>query len=173
MSDDVRIVYRKYDGSLHWNMIMKRLGEDEHGVWTGADSSTAWHKGDGPPVVVGHPHVMLFPRDTWWTASFNSQPAMTEIYCDISTPVRWPDPHEVTMVDLDLDVVRRRADGQVVLLDEDEFAEDQVKYGYPDDVIRASLEAAEWLMVALADGTEPFASAYLSYLAMVEDPPVA
>ena len=167
MGEDVRIVYRKYDGSLHWNMTMKRLGEDEHGVWTGADASVTWRKGDGPPVLVGHANVTLFPREAWWTASFNAEPARTEIYCDISTPVRWPDPHEVTMVDLDLDVVRRR-DGLVALLDEDEFAEHQVKYGYPDEVIRHSLEAAEWLRVALGNGTEPFASVFRSYLAMVD-----
>jgi len=149
MGEDVRIVYRKYDGSLHWNMTMKRLGEDEHGVWTGADASVTWRKGDGPPVLVGHANVTLFPREAWWTASFNAEPARTEIYCDISTPVRWPDPHEVTMVDLDLDVVRRRD-------------------GYPDEVIRHSLEAAEWLRVALGNGTEPFASVFRSYLAMVD-----
>jgi protein associated with RNAse G/E len=169
MGDDVRIVYRKYDGSLHWNMTMTWLGEDEHGVWTGADASVTWRRGDGPPVAVGHPHVLLFPRNTWWTASFNAEPARTEIYCDISSPVEWPNPREVTMVDLDLDVVRRR-DGQVMLLDEDEFAEHQVKYGYPAEVIAASLDAANWLQVALADGTEPFASVYLSYLALVESP---
>ncbi len=168
MGDDVRVVYRKYDGSLHWNMTMKWLGEDEHGVWTGADASNTWRKGDGPPTVVGHGHILLFPRNSWWTASFNSEPARTEIYCDISTPVEWPNPREVTMIDLDLDVVRRR-DGLVALLDEDEFAEHQVKYRYPAEVIRASISAAEWLQVALGDGTEPFASVYRTYLALIDE----
>jgi uncharacterized protein len=167
MSDDVRVAYTKYDGSLHWNMTMTWLGEDEYGVWTGAGPANTWRRGDGAPTEVGHSHVLLFPRDVWWTASFNTEPARTEIYCDISSPVRWLTPREVTMVDLDLDVVRRR-DGEVVLLDEDEFAEHQVKYHYPDDVIAASLESAAWLQVALADGTEPFATVYRSYLAMVE-----
>jgi uncharacterized protein len=168
MADDVRIVYRKYDGSLHWNMTMRWLGEDEHGIWTGGGAQSSWRKGEGPPVIVGHKHVLLFPRGTWWTASFNAEPARTEVYCDISTPVRWPSPREVTMVDLDLDVVRRR-DGHVELVDEDEFAEHQVKYGYPRDVIEASTAAAVWLQGALADGTEPFARVYRSYLALVGD----
>jgi protein associated with RNAse G/E len=168
MLQDVRVVYTKYDGSLHWNMTMKWLGEDEHGVWTGADAANTWRRGDGAPTAVGYTNVLLFPRNSWWTASFNAEPARTEIYCDIASPVRWPNPREVTMVDLDLDVVRRR-DGGVVLLDEDEFAEHQVKYGYPEDVIAASLDAAAWLQVALADGTEPFARVYRSYLALAAD----
>ncbi len=166
MGEDVRIVYRKYDGSLHWHMTMIWLGEDEHGVWTGAHAPNEWRKGDDPPVLSEHAQVMLFPHDAWWTASFNADPARTEIYCDITTPVRWPSPGEVTMIDLDLDVCRRR-DGEVVLLDEDEFAEHQVRYGYPADVIAESERAAAWLQVALSDGREPFAEVYRSYLTLL------
>jgi protein associated with RNAse G/E len=168
MDSDVRVVYRKYDGSLHWNMTMTWLGEDEYGVWTGAGADNTWRKGYEPPVVVGHGQVLLLPRDSWWTASFNLEPARTEIYCDISSPVQWLSPREVTMVDLDLDVCRRQ-DGLVVLLDEDEFAEHQVKYGYPAEVIKASIDAAAWLQVALGDGTEPFATVYRSYLARLDE----
>jgi protein associated with RNAse G/E len=166
MGEDVRIVYRKYDGSLHWHMTMKWLAEDEHGVWTGASANNTWRKGDGPLLTIEHPQVMLFPRDEWWTASFNANPTRTEVYCDVTTPVDWPSPHEVTMIDLDLDVCRR-LDGAVVVLDEDEFAEHQVRYGYPADVIAESRRAATWLKAALADGTEPFATVFRSYLALL------
>lgn len=166
MGEEVRIVYRKYDGSLHWHLTMTRLGEDEYGVWTGAGPHNIARRGDGPLVTIEHPQVRLFPRDTWWTASFYANHARTEIYCDIATPAQWPSPELVTMVDLDLDVCRRR-DGAIILLDEDEFAEHQVKYGYPADVIASSHQAAAWLQAALADGTEPFATVYHSYLAML------
>jgi uncharacterized protein len=170
MADDVRVVYRKYDGSLHWHMTMTWLGEDEHGVWAGARGPHETRRGDEPPVLIEWSYVTLFPRGPWWTATFNAAPARTEIYCDISSPVRWPGPREVTMIDLDLDVCRLR-DGTVVLLDEDEFAEHQVRYGYPADVIAESERAAEWLKSALADDREPFARAYRSYLARMVDAP--
>jgi protein associated with RNAse G/E len=169
MGDEVRIVYRKYDGALHWNMTMKWLGEDEYGAWTGAGANNTSRRGDGPVLTFEHPQVMLFPRGSWWTASFNAAPARVEIYCDVTTPVSWPTPHEVTMVDLDLDVCRTR-DGRIAVLDEDEFAEHQVRYGYPADVIAQSVRAAAWLQVALADGTEPFATVYQNYLALVSPP---
>ena len=160
------MIYRKYDGSLHWNQTMRRLGEDQHGVWIGSPAPTVMRKGDGPLVTLPHASISLFPRGTWWTASFNGAPASTEIYCDITTLVQWPSPDEVTMVDLDLDVCRKR-DGTVMLLDEDEFAEHQVAYGYPAEVISAAEQSARWLQSALGDGSEPFATAYRAYLALV------
>jgi protein associated with RNAse G/E len=168
MGDDVRIVYRKYDGSLHWHLSMKWLAEDEHGVWVGADANNTCRRGSGPQVTISHAQVRLFPRNVWWTASFNADSARTAIYCDVTTPVDWPSPHEVTMIDLDLDVCRR-PDGAVVVLDEDEFAEHQVKYGYPAEVIGESRRAARWLEAALADGTEPFDTVFRSYLALLAD----
>jgi len=167
MAGEVRVVYRKHDGSLHWHMTTQFLGEDEHGIWTGAAQPTLMRKGDEPLVTLEYASVMLFPRDAWWTAAFNDVPAPTEIYCDITTPVRWPSPGEVTMVDLDLDVSRRRT-GEVELWDEDEFASHQVKYGYPADVIAEAEGAAEWLRNALTQNSEPFATTYHSYMALLE-----
>jgi len=157
-------VYRKYDGSLHWHQTMRRLGADDHGVWLGADAGSIARKGDGPAVVLEHSQVMLIPDDAWWIAAFHAPPAQMEIYCDVTTPARWPDPGLVTMVDLDLDVCRMRADRRVRLLDEDEFAEHQTRYGYPADVIGRANDTSAWLFRALGDGVEPFASGYRRWL---------
>ena len=70
----------------------------------------------------------------------------------------------VTAVDLDLDVIRRRADQLVLLVDEDEFAEHRIRYGYPAEVVGQAEQAAAWLLAAVGGGTEPFASDYLAWL---------
>jgi uncharacterized protein len=163
----VRVVYSKYDGSLHWHHTMRHLGEDDHGVWLGAPAGTSSRRGSEPPVVIGGPFVQLFPPGLWWTATFNAEPVGSDIYCDIGTPPRWVDANEVTMVDLDLDVLRLRADRQILLVDDDEFAEHQVRYGYPADVVQAAEQAAAWLLDAVSNGTEPFASEYLAWLDVI------
>ncbi len=168
MAADVRVLYRKYDGSLHWHMTMRWLAEDEYGVWTGAAPPSTMRRGDGHVIIFEHAQIMLFPRDSWWTAAFNDPPARIEIYCDITTPVRWPSTDEVTMVDLDLDVCRTR-NGSVHLLDADEFAEHQVRYGYPADVIDQAGRSAAFLQAALTVGQEPFGSVYLTYLAQIRE----
>ena len=103
----VNVVFRKYDGSLHWNYLATRLGEDEHGVWLGAPLGTELRRGEAVMELAEMAHVVLLPRAGWWTAAFNAPPKRTEIYCDISTVPEWTSADEVTMIDLDLDVLRR------------------------------------------------------------------
>jgi uncharacterized protein len=160
------VVFRKYDDSLHWHATLRRLGEDEHGVWLGARAGTLWQRNTEEPVAMNHAHVSLFPRDAWWVASFNSAPAALDIYCDITDAPVWPTAQEVTMVDLDLDVIRVRATGAVEVIDEDEFAEHQVRYAYPDDVIRRARDAADHL-AAMLNCDEPFTAAYRPWLDLV------
>jgi protein associated with RNAse G/E len=164
-SDVVRVVYRKYDGSAHRDYPARRLAEDDVGTWLGVTAGTKsiYH---GRPSVEQIPFVLLVPHDSWWTGMFNPPPRTSEVYCDISTPARW-EGDTVHLVDLDLDVVRRRATGVVELRDEDEFAVHRVRFGYPDSLVEAAEAAARWLTGALADGTEPFAAAYRKWLALV------
>jgi uncharacterized protein len=161
---DVRVVYTKFDGSLHWHHTMQYLGEDEHGTWLGASAGMASRRGDEPPVIFRARTVQLFPVGLWWTAAFHATPERTEIYCDITSPPEWTEENCVTMVDLDLDVLRVRANQQVLLVDEDEFAAHRVRYGYPPDVIRNAEQAAAWLQAAIGDGAEPFAGGYHRWL---------
>ncbi|MYS21960.1 hypothetical protein GA0115240_136935 [Streptomyces sp. DvalAA-14] len=164
----VQVDYQKYDGTLHWNLRMRRLGEDEHGVWLGLPADSVMRKGHNPEVPLPEAHVVLIPRGTWWTAVFNAAPRSTEIYCDITTPPEWPSPDRVTMIDLDLDVLRKRGARAPILVDEDEFAEHQVRYGYPAEVITAAQASADWLMTAVAEGTGPFGGGHERWLALVE-----
>jgi protein associated with RNAse G/E len=158
---DVRVVYRKFDEKLHWHQWMRGLGEDEFGVWLGAPAGAVSQRGDEPEVRQEQAVVQLFPRDKWFTAIFNDEPRWTEIYCDITTPVEFSD-DVVTMIDLDLDVIKRR-DGTVFIDDEDEFAEHQVKYGYPADVIAQAQSTCDWLVGAVAN-EEPFLTVYKKHL---------
>lgn len=160
---DVRIVYRKYGGALHWNHPGRLLGEDEHGVWAEVPGGTVARKGEGPPVTWETTAIMLFPRNAWWTASFNTPPHRSEIYVDVTTVPEWRD-GEVTMLDLDLDVIRMR-DGRLILDDEDEFAEHQVLLGYPPELIAQAEATARWLLDAVGHRKGPFGGAHLEWLA--------
>jgi protein associated with RNAse G/E len=162
----VRVIYTKYDGALHWNYICQHLGEDEHGIWVGAPTGTPVRRGELATGPVEAPHVLLFPRDGWWTGCFNAVPHRTEIYCDVTTVPQWHGTDEVMMVDLDLDVRRRRT-GAVELLDEDEFVEHGLRYGYPAEIVSAARTAASWLFDAVTRRAEPFGDAYHPWLARV------
>jgi protein associated with RNAse G/E len=166
-SEMVRVVYTKYDGSAHRDYPARRLTEDDLGVWVGVTRGTTsvYH---GQPSVEQIPFVLLIPHHAWWTGMFNPPPRTSEVYCDITTPARW-EGDTVHIVDLDLDVSRRRDTRVVELRDEDEFAEHRVTFGYPDEVVTQAQSAAQRLFVALGDGSEPFATAYRKWLSAVAD----
>lgn len=164
----MRVVYTKYDGSLHWNKVVRLLGQDDHGTWVGAPTGVVMRRGNERRFVRGHAHVGLLQPDAWWTAWFNGKPERLEIYVDVSTPPVWNGASEVSMVDLDLDVCRVRATGEVRILDEEEFAEHRVRYDYPADVVAAATAAAHWLRDALTDRRPPFDSEYQAWLSLVD-----
>jgi protein associated with RNAse G/E len=159
----VRVEYQKFDGSPHRSYPALRLGDDEHGVWLGVPQNTF----RGESFKYEDPYVLLIPRAKWYTAMFNAPPRRTEVYCDITTPAAWPVDGHVKLVDLDLDVRRRRLTRAVELVDEDEFEQHRVRFGYPDEVVEQAWKAARQLVCALADGTEPFAGGYHAWLDLV------
>jgi protein associated with RNAse G/E len=164
-SEMVRVVYTKYDGSAHRDYPARRLNEDDLGIWVGVTrgTSSVYH---GRQSVEQIPFVLLIPHHAWWTAMFNPPPRTSEVYCDITTPARWQD-DTVQIIDLDLDVVRRRESGLVELRDEDEFADHRQRFGYPEDLVTEAQAAARKLLVALGDGSEPYATQYRKWLADV------
>src|SRR5688572_17479235 len=162
----VQVVFLKYDGSPHRSYPARRLGEDSAGTWLGVTAGTPARVDGDRETLREEPYVLLVPRRAWWTAMFNAPPRRTEVYCDVTTPASWRDPGQVEVVDLDLDVRRRRW-GVIECLDEDEFAAHRVRFGYPDHVVEQATAASRWLATALGDGTEPFATAFRPWLAQV------
>ncbi len=132
MARSVHIDFRKWPDNRHWQFAMNLLGEDDHGTWLWAAPGSIMRRGDEPPKILQRLAVKLLTPDSWWTAVWN-EGGNYEIYVDIATPPRW-DGDRVTMIDLDLDVVRHR-DGRTLVLDEDEFDEHRVALSYPPDVV--------------------------------------
>ena len=164
-NETVRVVYTKYDGSAHRDYPARKLSEDDLGIWVGVPRGTesVYH---GRPSVEQIPFVLLIPHAAWWTGMFNPPPRTSEVYCDITTPARW-EGDTVHIVDLDLDVVRRRETQLVELRDEDEFADHRERWGYPGELVDEAHAAARKLLTALGDGTEPFATDYRKWLSLV------
>lgn len=162
---DVRVVFRKYDGALHWHVSGNRLGDDGHGSWVGFPKRTIARRGVETRVEWPQPAVMLIPEGVWWTAFFMADPHPYAIYCNIASVPEW-DAEGVTMVDLDLDVIRYR-DGRVVLEDIDEVREHQVHYSYPRDVVTNAESAAQGLLDAVRASTGPFGGAHDRWLTEV------
>jgi predicted RNA-binding protein associated with RNAse of E/G family len=85
-----------------------------------------------------------------------------DVYADIITACQWAD-SIVTIVDLDLDVVRHR-DGSVEVIDVDEFEEHRHALGCPDEIVALAEPAAADVDAAIERQDEPFAASGWAWL---------
>jgi protein associated with RNAse G/E len=161
---DVEVLFTKWDGRAHRRTVERLLGTDEHGTWLGSPVGSVVHyvKADAR-VPMKVPQVRLLPAGGWWSAIFMGGDREPAVYCDVATRAEWASPSEVMLIDLDLDVELWR-NGDLKLLDEDEFAEHQVLFGYPAEVVAEARKAAEYLVRAISAGQEPFATVWQSWL---------
>ncbi len=162
MSQTVGIRFTKWGDEPHWSFDMFRLGEDEHGVWLWAPAGTALQRGDDEPTTFRNLAVKVI-TDGWWTAIFNDGADRTyDLYVDIATPAHW-EGDTVHLVDLDLDVARRK-NGGVEIHDEDEFELHRVRYGYPDHIIDKARTETARIAAAVERRDEPFGEVFGAWL---------
>jgi hypothetical protein len=163
---EVRWDGRKWPNRLHWQFTMTWLGEDSYGAWLAVPSGTVVRRGHEAPFQLPDGFVSLVPRGEWWEAEFYASHPELEIYVNIGTPCEWR-PDRVRQVDLDLDVVRTHA-AAVNTLDEDEFLEHQVKFGYSTELIDGARRAATEMAGMLETRVEPFDRASEPWLALAD-----
>ena len=119
----------------------------------------------------------------WYAATFHAPGIWCDLYVDIATPAAW-DGTVLRAVDLDLDVVRMadpppgdgrrreepvRGPGEVFVDDEDEFAEHQVAYGYPAEVIEAAQASCDRLVAAVRAGEAPYDGTHQRWLDLLAE----
>jgi hypothetical protein len=159
----VAVRFTTWGGGAHWEFPVTFLGADDLGAWYGAPAGT-WLERPGAAFASAFAWVTLFPHHLPWAASYcNSPEQPISVHVDVTTPAVW-DGSQVTMVDLDLDVVRTR-DGALLPDDEDEFDEHRVTLGYPAGVVALARRTADELMTAAVSGHEPFGEAGSRWLA--------
>lgn len=149
----VRLEMTKWGDRPHWAFDATYLGADEHGDWIGIPAGTFMARpgAEFTTVVV---QVGLVPRDAGWLATFHGPGWHVATYVDM-TSVPWWDGTTCRAVDLDLDVIRM-TDGHVFVDDEDEFADHQVRFGYPTEVVSLAEDACAWVSEQVLEERAPF-----------------
>lgn len=151
----------KYDGSLHrvfpmtvrtWSpwavsLFMKpgrRVREGNGRLWTPADRGQS---------------VTWLYWEQWFNLIAYSRTQPEAYYCNLALPPVW-DGRRIIYVDMDLDV-RVRWDGNGVLVDQQEFRQNQRRFGYPEPVVAQVQAAATQLLRWAAAGQGPFAKVHV------------
>lgn len=152
----VRVEFTKWGGRPHWAFDGLYLGEDEHGEWLGHPVGTRATK-PNDSYTSGWSCLTLSPRRSpahLVRINGHGQPDGITIYVDMATPPEWSGT-VLTCVDLDLDVVEL-SDGRVLLIDEDEFAENQVALCYPPEVVDLARTSADRVLPEVRAHVAPY-----------------
>ncbi|MDJ0357393.1 DUF402 domain-containing protein [Paenarthrobacter sp. PH39-S1] len=151
---------RKWNAKPHWVVPGRYLGEDQYGWWI-FQGSNEFISRPGAALYTASDAVLLIPRSGSYVATFFDErhPDGTELYVDLAVDPGWnlirPHVFEFHLIDMDLDVIRRRAHGAFVD-DEDEFAEHQVAMGYPAEVITGIRSECDRILAAVTARQGPF-----------------
>ena len=155
--DAVRVQLTKWGDRPHWGFDGLFLGSDEHGDWIGFPAGTLMSR-PGMEVRPPNDQVGLVPAgddaDRAFLATFHGPGGDKRTYVDMTSVPQW-DGSVVRAVDLDLDVVEE-IDGTVYVDDEDEFAEHQVLFGYPAEIIALAETTKDAVLAAVVHHRPPF-----------------
>lgn len=151
---------RKFDGTAHWVVPGRYLGENSFGHWI-FQGTGEFISRPGAALYTGSDAILLVPHVGDWVGTFydDKHPDGVQLYIDLAIDFQWkrirPAVVEFHMIDMDLDVVRSEGRG-LYIDDEDEFAEHSEQMNYPAD-LRESLQAeCAALFDAVAAGQAPF-----------------
>jgi len=174
----IRCEMTKWGERPHWQFTGTYLGADEHGDWIGVPAGTH-HQRPGHEFHSAVDCVTLVPPGAWHLPTFQAPGIWCDLYVDVTTPATWED-GVLRAVDLDLDVIRLpdqlppvesapwdvppAGPGEIFVDDEDEFAEHQVAFGYPADVIERAQTSCDELVAAVRAGLAPYDGTHQRWL---------
>jgi protein associated with RNAse G/E len=156
--DKINLISKKYDGSLRDTAEAFLIARDEETVVLLQPPGTPEYvyrrqRWETAPDGL----LMLFFTNRWYNVWHiaDQHSHLNHIYANIARPARWVDSSTLEWVDLDLDI-RVHLDGSIVLLDEEEFLENQLRMGYPPDVVTQARSATQEALDLCQQGCYPF-----------------
>lgn len=155
-TQNISIQSTKYDGSLHYNYPAMLVRKDTDLVIAYTPPGMPVKSYRGAMTTANH-SLQLFWADRPYNLHVNWyadwQPRTH--YINIASAATWHD-GAIRFIDLDLDVIWRAATGEVILDDEDEFLEHQVRFGYPADLIAQTWRGCDEVRALIARCEYPF-----------------
>jgi hypothetical protein len=153
---DVVVASRKWNGDFHRRTVMTELGTDAHGTWLWMAGGTVVETPSG--FFQATPGLRLIPLGEMWSAYFvpayPPRQRPKQLYIDITTAAtRRGD--SIDFIDLDLDV-EQLDDGQIRVLDLDEFAKHCRMWAYPRELVQAAKTTCRSMVSAVSSGEPPF-----------------
>lgn len=151
----------KHPDILHYEWQTTFLADtDDYLVVSSKAGRQLTHYTKGAVFTVPHDSIEIFMKNQWFSASFDVvDNQIVSAYCNIAHPPVFLE-NEVHFVDFDVDYIKRpERDWQVV--DEDEFLENSIRYGYSEELKLRVYQELHDLIQRVENKTFPFNEDFL------------
>src|SRR5436190_14249251 len=157
-AESVTVISRKYDLSIRRSWRCKLVERSEPLLVLLGNFYTDIEHRDLGLIEKGTVSREYYWLDRWYNVFRFDHPdgRFRNFYCNINMPPTFVN-GVLDYVDLDLDLIVW-PDGNVVVLDEKDFAENAAKFDYPNDVRANALKALDELKRMIEDREFPFDS---------------
>lgn len=152
----------KHNGKMHRKCRMLSVIEQQENMIVLANKSAKVLEEDGKNWVTPEPAVSFFYKDKFYNIIAMLKDDGIYFYCNLSSPALI-DAEGLKYIDYDLDV-RVRPDFSYEILDEDEYAENNIKYNYPEDLQEVIKDTLEKLINKIVNKEMPFNHKYIEEL---------
>lgn len=166
MDNQITIQALKYGNHLHyeWNTTLLEK-TDTHIFVLGPRGRQLHHYTKQKVFTMETWTIEFFSFDSWFTVSADIVGGkIKQYYCNINQPAKM-EGHTVSFVDLDLDYIQIA--GEWMVVDEDEFESNAIKFAYPNDLIHQARQELEALKERVRNNLFPFDGTLAKHIASV------
>lgn len=170
----IDLTYLKWPNDLHYRMRATVVEESDLGTWLSSAAGAPIDHGPKGVLPARAKSVILIPQAKHWTARWydvvdrgrGGRVDRYACYVDITTEARRTS-EGIEVDDLDLDVVLTW-EGDVQLLDEDDFEVNRVARGYPGRIVAAASAAVAEVTDLLQSAKHPFDASHARMMQYLE-----
>ena len=156
MNNKVEIISYKHNGGLHRVWQYAYIVRQTSNMIVLVNDYPNVIDGDGRRWRTKEPAVCYFFKDHWYNIVCMLRPTGITYYCNLSSPYV-KDSEGVKYIDYDLDVIRT-SQGDIKVLDENEYALHKMIMNYPLDLQDVLIKELERVKVLAREGVFPFDS---------------
>ena len=156
MSSPIKVISRKYDGTLRETYTGRLLEQVGPMIRLQVSAGTPIYRGTDRPAVSADNGIEIYFTDRWYNVWHFLEHGINKYlwYSNIATPAKF-DGTTLQWIDLDIDVCCHM-DGSIQSLDFDEFQENRLKMVCPENLVEQALAAHDEVIQLAKTGAFPF-----------------
>lgn len=156
-----KIISSKHNGKFHRSWEENRVLSYENDVLIGCNNKTNVKESNGEKWYTKDPALFYFHHHYWFNVIVVFEESDYFYYCNVSSPCKWKNENELHYIDYDVDIIVA-SNYTYEVVDQDEYAENKLKYHYPIHVQNEVQKAVKQIELLIEKRRPPFSVSFIN-----------